>query len=248
MITETLVIGVDAAVDPRNRGAALGHYQLPHGSVEEVLAPDPLSLAERFAKVPPSCRMLLCIDAPLGWPETLAVSLNTHVAGAPLAGEPNKLFRRETDRWIKDKIDHQPLDVGADRIARTAHSALRLLAELRGLASLAIPLAWSPDFTGAACIEVYPAATLRVHELPHKQYKGGSSEAVATRTDVIERLGMLINPAVRQAAIASDHIFDAMICVLAGFDFLGGYCPRPGDAQLAAKEGWIWVRHQWHVA
>jgi hypothetical protein len=59
---------------------------------------------------------------------------------------------------------------------------------------------------------------------------------------------MSIEPAIRQAAIAIDHVFDAAICVLAGFDFIGGCCPKPPDAQLAAKEGWIWVRHQWHDA
>jgi hypothetical protein len=35
---------------------------------------------------------------------------------------------------------------------------------------------------------------------------------------------------------------DAMICVLAGADFLAGKAYPPTDLALAQKEGWIWIR------
>jgi hypothetical protein len=41
------------------------------------------------------------------------------------------MFRRMTDRAIHKNVGRTPLDVGADWIARTAHAALRFLAELR---------------------------------------------------------------------------------------------------------------------
>jgi hypothetical protein len=34
---------------------------------------------------------------------------------------------------------------------------------------------------------------------------------------------------------------DAVICVLAGWDFLRGSALAPTDPEQAAKEGWIWV-------
>src|SRR5437016_7332440 len=42
------------------------------------------------------------------------------------------MFRRVTDDVIYERLGKRPLDVGADRIARTAHAALRFLEELRG--------------------------------------------------------------------------------------------------------------------
>ena len=42
---------------------------------------------------------------------------------------------------VRDRIGKQSLDVGADRIARTAHAALQLLHELRGRLGKPIPLA-----------------------------------------------------------------------------------------------------------
>ena len=35
---------------------------------------------------------------------------------------------------------------------------------------------------------------------------------------------------------------DAMLCVLAGADFLAGKAYSPTDLALAKKEGWIWIR------
>jgi hypothetical protein len=37
-------------------------------------------------------------------------------------------------------------------------------------------------------------------------------------------------------------ILDAVLCVLAGVDFLKGEVLFPKDMALARKEGWIWVR------
>jgi hypothetical protein len=37
-------------------------------------------------------------------------------------------------------------------------------------------------------------------------------------------------------------VLDALVCVLAGADFLAGRAMPPEDEQLAQKEGWIWVR------
>ncbi len=86
----------------------------------------------------------LALDAPLGWPAVLGETLGPHIAGESLDGTPNELFRRQTDHFIKAVIGRQPLDVGADRIARTAHAALGLLEQLRQLTGQPVPLAWTP--------------------------------------------------------------------------------------------------------
>lgn len=96
-------------------------------------------------------RCLLAIDAPLGWPSPFANSLKMHLAGEEIACPPNEMFRRTTDQFIHRKIGKRPLDVGADRIARTAHSALRILGEVRRRTGAPVPLAWSPDFTEGGC-------------------------------------------------------------------------------------------------
>ena len=63
--------------------------------------------------------------------------------------------------FIQQKLKKTPLDVGADRIARTAYAALHLLGSVRVQLHLSIPLAWAPtDISVVAAIEVYPAATL----------------------------------------------------------------------------------------
>ncbi len=76
-------------------------------------------------------RTLLALDAPLGWPEPLGRSLIGHRAGEHIDTSAHDLFRRETDRFVKKVYNLQPLDVGADRIARTAHTALNLLHTVR---------------------------------------------------------------------------------------------------------------------
>ena len=44
------------------------------------------------------------------------------------------------------------------------------------------------------------------------------------------------------AATENADAFDAMLCVLAGQDFLSGRAMPPDNLELARQEGWIWVR------
>ena len=71
--------------------------------------------------------VLIAIDAPLGWPKPLAETLIHHSAGMPIETPANAMFRRTTDLFIQQKLNKTPLDVGADRIARTAYAALTIL-------------------------------------------------------------------------------------------------------------------------
>jgi hypothetical protein len=115
---------------------------------------------------------LIAIDAPLGWPKQLAETLINHRAGMPIETPANAMFRRTADVFIQQKLKKTPLDVGADRIARTAYAALAILGTLRVELGMPIPLAWAQaDVSRVAAIEVYPAATLVAHRIWSIGYK-----------------------------------------------------------------------------
>jgi predicted RNase H-like nuclease len=238
------IIGVDCAVQEKNIGLAYASFENGETRIERVLtggkgAPIAATTADWLA----GARIaLLALDAPLGWPAGLGAALQNHQAGQLLVGEPNQLFRRATDRFIRQAAGKQPLDVGADRIARTAHAALNLLAEIEALHGEAVPLAWEPEIKpGVSAIEIYPAATLIAHGISAPGYKRRGNRA-ARRT----LLGALQNvvklPADLSLLEENDDALDAVLCVLAGADFLNRRAYAPRDMPLARQEGWIWVK------
>ena len=79
---------------------------------------------------------------PLGWPSATRELLAKHYAGQAAKTEPNDLFRLHTDLVIKTRLGKTPLEVGADRIARTTVSAFTILQELGDRFNSTIPLAW----------------------------------------------------------------------------------------------------------
>ena len=169
-----IVIGIDCATEPKKRGIAFGRYA-SNNTCEVTSAETGLTDQEISSRVHQllngQTKVLLALDAPLGWPLALGNTLARHTAGQPLTSTADMMFRRETDRFVKRTCGKQPLDVGADRIARTAHSALTLLSAISDMNEYEIPLAWNPDFKRIAAIEVYPAATLRAYSLPDSSYK-----------------------------------------------------------------------------
>jgi hypothetical protein len=43
--------------------------------------------------------------------------------------------------------------------------------------------------------------------------------------------------------VTNDDAFDAVVCLLAGKDFLQGEVYPPADPDQARQEGWIWVKN-----
>lgn len=252
-MNETLLIGIDCAVQASKVGLAVGHT-----SDEGVRS---LRLTKCNARNPPSTvalaalaeteAALLCLDAPLGWPQGLAPALDAHSAGQPIVGTANELFRRETDRFVYQELRKTPLDVGADRIARTAVAALELLGDLRDASARELPLSWTAaDPTSQGAIEVYPAATLIAREIDAGGYKT-SAGAAQRRAQILEQLGPVLQFASdtdRALAVKYVDCFDACLCALAGLDFLRGDCHAPPDRTVAEKEGWIWFPRKERVA
>ena len=238
------LIGIDCATDPRGMGFARGWIAENGCRVESAAAgstsEENIELVLGWLKSSEST--LLCVDAPLGWPVALSASLHSHAAGNEVDGEPNQMFRRETDREIKRRLNKQPLDVGADRIARTAHSALRFLGILRKRSRQHLPLAWTPnEVTDPQVIEVYPAATLVAHGFRDRGYK--AKDDVSERAEILAQLRSAVSlPCNPDQMLASADALDAAVCVLAGYDFVRGCCAPPEDLRVARSEGWIWAR------
>jgi hypothetical protein len=134
------------------------------------------------------------------------------------------------------------LDVGADRIARTAHSALLFLDHLRKAVDEPIPLAWeAPLRSRVEAIEVYPAATMLARGASLRGYK--SSESANERQQLLEALAPWCEHSdVKEIAIGNHDCLDALACVVAGLDFLDGAVVKPGEPDVARREGWIWFR------
>lgn len=267
------IIGVDCAAQPEDFGLARG---LVRGSTVEIVEVDKGKgsdncfddLAEQVQcwinrhNADGLGTTLLALDAPLGWPIYLTRALRNHRAGAPLgrasdtsrrANPGNHLFRRHTDRFIAQKFPGAPLDIGADRIARVARSALELLGRLEvpGDRQPAVPLLWAPrDLERLGAIEVYPRLTLRhlpgsgKTDLRYKRMGRGSEPAQKVRHKIVDEIlparltfnkNDLRLTRSRSGQIDYDHDrIDAVLCVLEGLHFLLAESVGPEHAEAAA--------------
>jgi len=240
-----LVVGIDCATKESNIGLALGSVQDDRVLVMKIAAGESKVSAETIVDwLSYGQPALLALDSPLGWPEKLGSQLIGHVAGRSLFSDPDVLFSRETDRVVREALHKKPLEVGANYIARTAHSALRLLDDLRQKTGLRIPLAWEMGIVKETCaIEVYPAGTLKARNI--EAVKKDDELASKRRTELLKQLQIDIDlEKGGKIIIDNADAFDAVMCILAGSDFLLGRCiPIPADKmELVKKEGWIWVR------
>ena len=243
------IIGVDVATQPKSVGLAHCAYRDSRLQVETILVEPTWEAIDArigsWLRAPASgVPTLLALDAPLGWPSTLSEALQSHRAGESLPPGANELFRRRTDDAVAAALGKRPLDVGADRIARTAHAALRLLARLRRTHELEIPLAWDPGPPSTtSAIEVYPAGTLVSRSLRSSGYKGPAPKAAAARDRIIDGLTTELAFSSESASLmqSSDHLLDAVLCCVAAHDFANGRVIEPDIPDLARQEGWIWV-------
>lgn len=238
------VVGIDCATDPKKVGLAMGTYRDHRITLLETkFGSDGNSIAEIIKRwIQEDDNAILAIDAPLGWPEDLGNSLYHHLAGQVLSVESNLMFRRETDRFIKRKLGKQPLDVGADRIARTAHAALKIIGELQIATNYKIEMAWDQQkLNRFSVIEVYPAATLQCYGIQNVGYKAKGQEA--QRDNILNELRKVMDIRcdllhMRQSA----DVLDSAVCLLAAKDFLNADVYLPYDIEKAKKEGWIWAK------
>jgi predicted RNase H-like nuclease len=241
-----LLIGVDCATEAKNVGLALATrhrsgFRVIDARVSSKAVP-PMETVEGW--IGRNHSVLIALDAPLGWPAPMARALSKHSAGQPIRIPPNGFFRRLTDRQVAERTGKTPLDVGADRIARTAHWALFFLDEVRRGIGEPIPLAWQvPLSHRVMAIEVYPAATLRMLGASLRGYK--HPDGVSERHAILELVAGCVDcSAIAAAGPLSADALDAVACVLAAVDFVQGRAVPPSEPDLAEREGWIWVRRR----
>jgi len=249
-----ILIGIDCAVSDKNIGLAKGKVSDLSGNGEQVhrfevevtdavRGGDKPVLDTILHWIPEDEDVLLCLDAPLGWPKPMGEQLITHEAGDFIETGMNDLFTRYTDKFLQDKIGKRPMEVGANLIARTAHAALKLLDQLREATGEKIPLAWNTEFSSRIeAIEVYPAGTLVARNWKSGGYKKKAN--VGFRTALLDQISQEMNISlVRSIATDNHHVMDAVLCILTGLDFLNNRCYKPDKPDLAKKEGWIWFLH-----
>lgn len=244
------LIGIDCATKPENTGFAVGSLDPTDPARVRIHLARCCAPAEVLASLAVDAigerPALLGLDAPLGWPAPMADTLSWHQAGA-LFGSPvvtdDRMFSRVTDLDIRARFHKRPLEVGADRIARTARTALRVLSEIEVARNKPVPLGWKPGAPdGVQAIEVYPAATLAAYRIASKGYR----QLPAKRRAVLKALaGSITLPKGMDRTLAANpHALDAVLCVLACADYLRGDAVAPSLERHATvkREGWIWVR------
>lgn len=239
------IVGVDYSKDIKKRGLSIASIK-ENKLVFEYIGLYSESIINNVFRE--SGVKLMAIDAPLGWPISLSENLINHKAGNFIAEDSNRMFRRETDRIVKEVTDKQSLDVGADKIARTAHGALETIQEIRKKFEIDLPITWNYEcIDESSVIEVYPAVTLKQGGIRFEGYK--KKVNIDERREIADRLLNVCNFSneQRELAINDDNILDSIVCVLAGFDFINGKCLEPLNIDLAQKEGWIWFHSVQHI-
>jgi len=239
----TLLIGVDCATVPERTGVAIGRLHAGEVRLEAVYPPGRALDVEGLlvAALAGAGSAVLAFDAPLGWPIALGEHLARHRAGAPISATPAALFSRATDHAIRARLGKQPLEVGADRIARTAVAALGLLACVRARSGRSLPVAvTATPASDAVVIEVYPAALVAAGS-PRPRGRTAVDAAKAALARASFGSGLTAHQPVLDA---SPDALDAALCVLAAADWVRGHAvPPPSELlEVARREGWIWAR------
>ncbi len=260
-----LIIGIDSAVQPVNNGLTLGSYNNKSFRIlDKWNRPGNKKDLEQslidtlYSWVNKEDQVLFCIDSPLGWPSLFGKALSVHSAGKSIDIDPHinmknemdKFFKRKTDIDIAQRYKKIPLEVSADRIARTAFSTLKRIGILNSLIQplQQIDILWNNNFpinqSKKGMIEVYPAVTLLSNNLNIKGYKKAeSTESREYLLDNLKNLYNIDNSVQKFDFTTVDHDFDSLVCCLAGIDFIEGKCKQIDIPQNVLEiEGLIWAK------
>ncbi len=234
-----ICVGIDLATEARNTAMARLRWRDGSALVEHVqvgVDDEEIVDAVRSADI-------AGIDCPLGWPEDFLDFLAAQRSGSMGAPDDSgiawrrSLAYRRTDVVVHEVTGRWPLSVATDRIGLTAMRAVALLAALDAIGV-------NVDRSGRGRIaEVYPAAALRLWNLPAQGYKG-SKGRVALGQLLAQFQAMAPWLALgKYAALMgrSDHAFDAVIAALIARAHSLELTAKPADVDRghASVEGWI---------
>jgi len=245
---DTYLIGLDCAAQHSKFGVALGSLGPSGMQIHKVETNNKNVVPVIVQWIKTYQPRILAFDAPMGWPATLGEALGDHCAGIMLPFESDDLFHRETDKFVRKKLNKRPLEVGADKIARAAATALRVASTIRKNTGIKLRLLWEPGIPNeTGMIEVYPAATLLAHSFSEKGYKGNKAEHREARSVLLKDLSEFMKFNIStDLLVSSDDALDAVICIMAAVDFAKGTAYMPENIVVARKEGWIWFNKTKH--
>lgn len=184
------------------------------------------------------------IDCPFGWPGAFVDFVAAHRYGhvvIPWQDSESRwrreLAMRRTDDFVRHKTRLVPLSVSADRIAHVAWRCAVLLARLEAAGR---PV----DRSGTGpVVEVYPAASLKSWNLPHRGYKRPREpEALGALVDSLLAAAPWLDCGLHEQTLRLSH--DALDAVIAGLTARAAsqgqtYPPDEDDLAAARTEGWI---------
>jgi len=230
-------VGIDLAADPNRTAIASVSWQGGTAAVDTLLLKCSDDVVLHWMHHPSRS---VGIDCPFGWPAKFVDLVSQHTTRhlqVPTQLRPG--WRREyvfraTDRWVHDHVGLVPLSVAADRIGHTAIRLAALMAQLRD--DILSPL----DGSGALA-EVYPAAALKVWDLPYRGYKRKANAAARNAlVDELQVVAPWLDLGVHESIVrANDDALDAVVCALIARAVSSGTTQPPEDSALALVEGWI---------
>lgn len=263
-----IVYGIDMAVDAKKRGAVRAYFTdgILHES-EVITNPTDEFLQQRIVNDLKSHKVLIAIDAPLGWP--IKFKVQEHSAGNffevdSLDDPKSFFFQRETERHIKKVTEGSngkinPLEVTSSFIAGTTYSSLYLIDKINATYCKTVNESKmgcermvfdrkeydKPNFN-LGVIEVYPSMTLSVLCLPHDDYKWKKkSEIPPEKAKRQNKIKNFISGEVKVGVkkLVNDDVIDAFICLITARSFLNDEVVKPEDLKISPdvyrKEGWI---------
>jgi predicted RNase H-like nuclease len=164
------IIGFDCAAQMDKVGITYSEFTADKWKIEKIL---PKANYDKFLKKIEYFKereeeVLLCFDTPLGYPQKMVAYLNKLTAGkADLGNEFNyddhsrEYFRRRTDILVKNELGITPLEIGADKLARSTLRTFEIINRINEILNGELSLAWdNKNLSQYSMIEVYPKATL----------------------------------------------------------------------------------------
>ena len=180
------------------------------------------------------------VDVPFGWPDAFVDELTRYHGGGPWFAEDRAPLKfRATDLDVAARADKKPLSVSSQLIAVPAMRAARLFTRL---AQLGIPV---DRAGGGRLVEVYPAAALKIWQLPFTQYKdakgAGLRRKIFTMLRARTSAWLNLDDAACATCIRSDDALDALVAALVARAAALGRCQKPPreHEERARREGWI---------
>ena len=169
------------------------------------------------------------IDAPFGWPKAFVEAVVGWREISWSSENKKRLRFRATDLFVRETLGIWPLSVSTDRIALPAMRANALLTRYQ-----------VEDRSGdGRFYEVYPAATLKRWDLPHRGYKLLETKCRDTRLGILRELRAMLQflDIPNEYASTSDALDALIACLTARLAFQKGTVGPQGEH--VRSEGWI---------